>query len=175
MPPSDLSVQPYCDTSPDCVGSLYQNHHVWLTNWLRRKLGNQHDAADLAHDTFVRIMQSRILATLREPRNYLTTVAHGLVVDLWRRRALEKAYLETLDTLPIQHHPSAEAQALIQEQLIRLDHMLSGIGHKAKQAFLLSMIEGASYPTIARRLNISERTVGNYLAKAMERCCLLIH
>jgi len=174
MPSTETSAPLSGVTTSDSIGSLYHAHHVWLTNWLRHKLGNQHDAADLAQDTFVRVMQSHLIATLREPRNYLTTVARGLVVDLWRRRALEKAYLDTLSALPIEHHPSVEAQAIIQEQLIKLDLMLSGLGHKVKQAFLLSVIEGVSYPDIARRLNISERTVGNYLAKAMERCCLLI-
>lgn len=172
---SDHSAPLLHQTTSECIGTLYQTHHVWLTGWLRHKLGNQHDAADVAHDTFVRVMQSRLAATLREPRSYLTTVARGLVVDLWRRRALEQAYLDTLATLPIAHHPSVEAQALIQEQLIRLDQMLNGLGHKVKQAFLLSVIEGATYPAIAQHLNISERTVGNYLAKAMERCCLLMN
>ncbi|MVW72069.1 sigma-70 family RNA polymerase sigma factor [Bordetella sp. 15P40C-2] len=158
----------------DCVGSLYQAHHAWLTGWLRRKLGNQHDAADLAQDTFVRLMQSRLAAGLREPRGYLTTVARGLVVDLWRRRALEQAYLEALQALPVEHHPSVESQALIQERLIQLDRLLNGLGAKVKAAFLLSVVEGATYPIIAQRLQVSERTVGNYLAQAMERCCLLM-
>lgn len=43
------------------VRSLYIDHHGWLQGWLRRKLGNACDAADLAHDTFVRVMVSRRL------------------------------------------------------------------------------------------------------------------
>jgi len=161
-------------SATECVGTLYQRHHPWLNSWLRRKLGDQHDAADVAHDTFVRVLQSRLADRIQEPRSYLTTIARGLVVDLWRRRALEQAYLQVLQTLPVEHQPSLEAQALIQEQLIRLDRMLNGLGAKVKQAFLLSVIEGATYPTIAQRLGISERTVSHYMARAMERCCLLI-
>ncbi|WP_439645857.1 sigma factor [Methylobacillus glycogenes] len=36
--------------------SLYSNHHGWLYGWLKRKLGDAGDAADLAQDTFVRIL-----------------------------------------------------------------------------------------------------------------------
>ncbi|MFL9609593.1 sigma factor [Methylobacillus sp. Pita2] len=38
------------------VHQLYSSHHGWLYAWLRKKLGCQHIAADLAHDTFVRLM-----------------------------------------------------------------------------------------------------------------------
>ncbi len=33
---------------------LYVQHH----GWLRRRLGNPADVADLAHDTYVRVMES---------------------------------------------------------------------------------------------------------------------
>ena len=38
--------------------SLYQNHHPWLESLLRKRLGNRDDAADLAQDTFVRLLRS---------------------------------------------------------------------------------------------------------------------
>ncbi|MCD0501659.1 sigma-70 family RNA polymerase sigma factor [Bordetella petrii] len=173
MPLPAASAHPHLSRT-EGVAALYQAHHTWLTGWLRGKLGNPHDAADVAHDTFVRVLQSRLAASIQEPRSYLSTIARGLVVDLWRRRALEQAYLEALEAVPAEHLPSLEAQALIQEQLVRLDRMLNGLGSKVKQAFLLSVVEGTPYPVIAERLGISVRTVSNYMAKAMERCCLLL-
>ncbi|MNC77743.1 putative RNA polymerase sigma factor FecI [compost metagenome] len=47
------------------------------------------------------------------------------------------------------------------------------MGTKVKQAFILSQFDGLTYPQIAERLNISTRTVNNYMAKAMEHCCLM--
>ena len=38
--------------------ALYSEHHGWLQNWLRGKLGCAADAADLAQDTFLRILLS---------------------------------------------------------------------------------------------------------------------
>ena len=87
-------------------------------------------------------------STLREPRSYLATIARGLLIDLWRRRALEQAYLQVLESLPEAHHPSLEEQALVMERLVRLDRMLDGLGRKVKAAFLMAMIEGASYPCL---------------------------
>ncbi|MBA4002871.1 MAG: RNA polymerase subunit sigma, partial [Delftia sp.] len=60
------------------VQSLYRDHHRWLRDWLRRKLGCSHHAADLAHDTFVRLLGRKERADPVDPRAYLTTIAHGL-------------------------------------------------------------------------------------------------
>lgn len=44
----------------DAVHTLYSTHHGWLHNWLRAKLGNSFDAADLAQDTFIRVLRHRL-------------------------------------------------------------------------------------------------------------------
>lgn len=38
------------------VEGLYHAHHNWLTGWLRRRLGCPHSAADLAQDTYMRLL-----------------------------------------------------------------------------------------------------------------------
>ena len=43
-------------TSDTPVQALYGAHHGWLLGWLRKKLNNQPQAADLAHDTFTRLL-----------------------------------------------------------------------------------------------------------------------
>jgi len=78
-----------------------------------QKLGNAFDAADLAQDTFTRILGTRDLAGIKEPRAYLTTVAKGLVINWYQRQALERAYLEALALLPEPQAPSAEQRYII--------------------------------------------------------------
>jgi len=39
--------------------TLYSEHHGWLFAWLRGKLGNRTEAADLAQDTFLRLLGKR--------------------------------------------------------------------------------------------------------------------
>ena len=71
--------------------------------WLRAKLQCADHAADLAHDTFVRLLTAPPEGrhTLREPRAYLTTVAQRLLIDHYRRLSLEQAWLETLAQQPV--------------------------------------------------------------------------
>lgn len=80
----------------DPITELYANHHGWLRGWLRKKSGGHDRAADLAHDTFVRILSSNIPTALDQPRAYLTTIAKGLLINWHQRQALERAYLDAL-------------------------------------------------------------------------------
>jgi RNA polymerase sigma-70 factor (ECF subfamily) len=100
-------------------------------------------------------------------------IAKGLLVDLLRRRSLEQSYLEALAAIPQCQQPSLEEQAILLQALIDIDRMLQGLGSKVRQTFILSQFDGLTYPQIAERLNISIRTVNNYMAKAMEHCCLM--
>ena len=71
------------------VSSLYTDHHGWLRGLLRRKLGNAFDAADLAHDVYLHLMKTGRVPPAGESRRHLTRIANGMVIDLYRRRALK--------------------------------------------------------------------------------------
>ena len=80
------------------VKSIYDAHHGWLECWLRKRLGNASDAADLAQDTFVRVLTKEM--AIREPRAMLTTIAQGMVANFYRRRDIELAYEQALAAWP---------------------------------------------------------------------------
>ncbi|MBF8658978.1 sigma-70 family RNA polymerase sigma factor [Pseudomonas putida] len=152
---------------------LYREHRGWLEGWLRRRMGNAWDAADLSQDTFLRVMASaQPLIDIREPRAYLLTVGKRLLSNLHQRRSLEKAYLEALMHLPEQHAPSPEQRWLLLETLQALDQLLDGLKPVVRKAFLLSQLEGLSYAEIASRLGVCERSVKRYMAQAYEHCLL---
>lgn len=160
--------------SSEFVADLYSEHHGWLKGWLRRKLGCSHQAADIAQDTFIKLLTAPTLDTLQQPRAYLATVANRLMLDWFRRQTVEQRYLELLASLPEQEQPSVEEQALFREALFEVDRMLEGLGPKVREVFILSQFEELPYAEIARRVGISVRSVNNYMARAMAHCCLLL-
>lgn len=158
------------DSQQQRLGLLYNEHQGWLQTWLRKKLGCVAEAADLTQDTFVRIALQRELETLREPRAYLRTVAHGLMVNHLRRRRLEQDYLAALASLPELQTPSPEQQALLLETLHEINTMLDGLPVKVKIAFLSVQLEGASHQQIAEQLNVSVSSVRKYIMRALAHC-----
>lgn len=160
----------------DPVAALYQEHRSWLHRWLKRKLDCDEQALDLIQTTFVRVLLKRDeIAQLREPRAYLTTIAHGLVNDFWRRQKLERAYLEALATLPETTYPSEEQRAEAIETLLQIDLMLDKLSPPVRQAFLLSQLDGLTYKQISIKLEVSERTIKNYMAQAMLQCLQIVN
>ncbi len=152
------------------IESLYCDHHGWLQAWLRRRLGNSSDAADLAHDTFLRILGRGQREQIWEPRAYLATIANGLVVSHWRRRELERAWLEALAAQPEAVSPSPEERALILETLEQIACMLDGLPARCREIFLLSQLEGLTYPQIAARLETSVNVVQKAMTRAVGHC-----
>jgi len=161
-------------SSPEfAVQALYRSHHGWLNAWLRARLGNAADAADLAQDTFVRLLQRSERLELKAPRAFLRTIARGLVIDHWRREEIERAYLETIAHLPEAETPSAETRALVIELLESIARMLEGLRPKVRQAFLLAQCEGLTHKQIAAQMGLSLRSVERYVADALYHCYVL--
>lgn len=158
---------------PD-VESLYTAHHGWLLNWLRRRLPNASQAADLAHDAFLRLLTGRQRESICEPRVLLAHIAKGLMIDQWRRQDIERAYLEALAGLPEQVAPSPEQRLVILQALERIDQLLDGLRPCVREAFLLAQLEDLSYADIATRLNVTTRSVERYMAQALFHCHLAL-
>ncbi|WP_028696069.1 sigma-70 family RNA polymerase sigma factor [Pseudomonas cremoricolorata] len=164
--------------SPGTAGSdlenLYRAHHGWIRQWLQRKLGNAHDAAELAQDVFVRLLSKpRSFNDAEHAKAYLGRMSRNACVDFWRRRRIELAYMEVLAAQPEQLLPSLEHQAIILETLAQLQAMIDRMPKRVAQAFCLAQLQGMKQREIAEQLKVSERSVNNYLAQAMYQCLLL--
>lgn len=156
--------------APSSAHALYSDHHGWLHAWLSKRLGSSNDAADLAHDTFVRILARDQIASMREPRAFLMTVAQGLLSNMLRRRKVEHAYLDALAALPARKHPDPESCALVLEALLEIDRLLDGLPHRAKQIFLMAQVDGMTQAAIAQELHLSLPTVRRDLIRAIDHC-----
>lgn len=153
------------------VEVLYVRHHSWLKGWLQRRLGQAADADDLAQDTFVRIIRSRNpVAELKQPLAYLATIANSLLVNRWRRLAVERAYAEALATQPEHVELSAEQRYLLIETLTEIDALLQGLSPRVREIFLLSQLDGMTYKQIAAQLELSVNQVQKSMLKAFSRC-----
>ncbi|MCC6916959.1 MAG: sigma-70 family RNA polymerase sigma factor [Nitrosomonas sp.] len=154
------------------IDILYRDHHNWLFTWLRKKLSCQHQAADIAQDTFTRILALSHLPHLQEPRAYLVTTAKRLIINQSRKQQIEQLYLaalaqsvETADAFP---SPERIISAI--EILDKFSRILAGLAEKPRQAFMLHYFEGFTHAEIATQLGVSDRMVRKYLMQTLVHC-----
>ena len=150
----------------------YRQHHHWLQAWLGKRLGCRHQAADIAHDTFLRLLARPQHSD--SPRALLSHIAQGLLVDKWRRQDVERAYAEVVATLPPAHAPSPDIALQVIDTVLLLDKMLAALPVRSRQVFWLAQIEELPYADIARRLGISLATVKRHLRDALVQCMLVL-
>lgn len=152
------------------LAELYNDHQGWLHAWLRKKLSCTHLAADLSHDTFVRLLVKQEQVVMQEPRAYLLTIAQRVLSNYWRREKIERAYELALLQMPEATTPSPEERAILLETLMTIDQLLDGLPLAVKRAFLYSQLDGLGHAQIAEQLGVSITTVKRYLVKAGAQC-----
>ena len=146
--------------STNSVEHVYRTHGQWLVAFLRRRVGAQ-DAEDLAQETYARVARANIVA--HSPKALLARVALSAAADLARRRATRPNIVcepdhETAGVL------GGQAEALLLKQIILK------LPPRLREVFLLSRFGGLTYEEIARRCNISVKTVEARMTKALAMC-----
>ena len=72
--------------------------------------------------------------------------------------------------LPEQEVPSPESRAVVLETLIEIDRLLDGLKPRVREAFLLSQLDGLTYPQIAERMGLSISSIQQYMTLAFSHC-----
>lgn len=153
---------------------FYKEHHSWLLRWMCSRLDCSSQAQDLTQETFIDVLVKQKQTSLKKPRAYLSSVARNLMIDFFRRKSVEQAYLNTLSQGEATLLISPEDSQCIIETLMELDRLLDDLGERAKQIFLLAQLDGLSYVAIGKQLGISVTTVRKHFIRAMSQCLQLI-
>lgn len=165
-----MLLPPSLNSDQSLLTRMYVDDRPWLLGRLYSRLRNIEDAEDVAGDTFVQLIQTPKLASVREPRALIITIAKRLVWKLWRRRELETAWLDSLTRKGEAIAPSPEEQLSILQTLHQVDQMLDGLSTKARAAFLYSQLDGLTHKEIAATLGVSVSMVRQYIGQALQRC-----
>ncbi|QOJ10410.1 MAG: sigma-70 family RNA polymerase sigma factor [Nitrosomonas sp. H1_AOB3] len=165
------------DTGTAVIDALYREHHRWLLMWLRKKLGCPQNAADLSHDTFVRLLSLQEMPVLREPRAYLLVTANRLMINLNRKHKVEAETLHSIAALLSERTEQDVAHVAAVRQLLEATvlMLIDGLDERSRQAFLLARVEDMTYAEIAETMQVSVSRVKQYLVKALAYCHVHLH
>lgn len=154
---------------------IYRAYQPWISNWLQKRLGCHAQAADLAQDTFVKLItKPQTFPNLQEAKAFVVTIAKGLCIDYWRRKQIEQAWLDNLKLAEEYRLIDEAEQRAIIDTLILLDEWLAKLPADVTRAFIASQVHGFTYAEIADQQQLSERTIKRYIAQALVHCAQLI-
>jgi RNA polymerase sigma factor (sigma-70 family) len=161
------------DTKKGLVERLYAEHYDALRTFFYRRIRARYDAADLAQEVYVRMLQRSDTEGIRNPEAYLYTVASNLVkehavLDLRQANAVDvddASVQELLGELP-----TLDGQLDTNRRMLRLRTVLEQLSPKCRAVVILRYQYELSYQEIAERLGVSSNMVKKYLAHALGHC-----
>jgi RNA polymerase sigma factor (sigma-70 family) len=160
-------------TEPDrealSVHDLIRRHHNSLMHFLSRRLRVAEDAADVAQETYIRLLQYEGSREIHSPSSLLFRIAINVAHDLGRteqtRQAGKQCQIDDLD-LP-SDQPTPEREISGQQDLAILYQAIADLPPKCQQAFLLSRVRHMTYPEIGRHCGISVKMVEKHISHAL--------
>ena len=142
------------------------DHYEELIGTWSRRLRNRQQAQDLAHDTFVRVLESNVDA-VEQPRAYLHQTARNIAVDGFRREELRAAKEQA-------GVPSGSSETGDPEQYMRalqlaesVERALLELPLNCRRVFVWQKIEGLTQAEIAERLGLSKNMVEKYMIRTL--------
>ena len=144
-----------------------------LLRYLTARVGNPHDAQDIAQEGYLRLLRVKDADAIEKLEGYIFRIVTNLANEhLYKRgRSIETLDLDTLierggDGDAYKGEVELEARAAIQ----KLDKILEELPPLYRAILLLRKRDGYSHAEIAERVGKSKATVHIYLTRALTRC-----
>lgn len=174
--PATASSSPGAQALPTPPGpAVLERYHHELLSFLARQVDDRDTAADLAQESFARVLAAQASGkAITDARALLYRTARNLVTDQYRRATVRRH--ENVDTLaddelpraPLHLHPD---EALASRQVIEAYlATIAELPERCRQVFILSVFENLTYGQIAREMGISVSMVEKHVVRAMVAC-----
>lgn len=147
-------------------------YHSSLLRFLRKRLRVKEDAADVAQEAYVRLLQYEGSKSIVSPSSMLFRIAINVANDLSRsrttRRAVDEQSIEGVEVAS--DEPDVERRIAAEQDLDALYAAIEALPPKCKHVFLLSRVKRMSYPEIAQHCGISVKMVEKHISHALKIC-----
>jgi RNA polymerase sigma-70 factor (ECF subfamily) len=157
---------------PSVILSAFQSVEPGLKQYVTRFVLRHQDIEDIVQETFLRAYESEQSQEIRAPKSFLFRVARNIALNEIARKANSLTDLVgDLDSLDvIDNRPTAEQQLEIRRSFDELNAVIGALPRQCRRVLVMRKVFGLSHKEIARRMDISVRTVEKHLAKALQRC-----
>lgn len=154
--------------SQAAFGVLYTRYFRKLYHYVRATVHDTRLSEDIVQELFFDLWQRH--KTL-EPHtllaSYLYRAARNKVVDHLRAEATRKNYAHEFTTFASTYNNNVDDQLALNDLNAIIEKSISELPPRMQMAFRMSRFEHVPIAEIAQRMNISTRTVEDYLTKTL--------
>ena len=152
------------------IARLFREYNGSLVRFVCTRLGNRHEAAEVAQEAYLRLLQLEQTVAEDSLRWYLFKIASHIATDRFRQLTTRGRidHLDEGDELDLAS--PTECSVMAADELAKLVTALRELPPKLRKAFLLCRLGGLSSAQIAARINISDRMVRLYIKRALAYC-----
>ena len=154
---------------------MLERYHRELLNFLTRQVNDRHAAADLAQESYVRVLTLQQGGqVVRDVRALLYRTARNLVIDQHRRRSVRQhehlhGLAEAEQPLAPDHLQPEEALAALQVARAYIS-TIEALPLRCRDAFVLHIFNEWSQAQIAQHMGISVSMVEKHIVRGMVAC-----
>jgi len=146
---------------------LYHRYYEKMNRYCLKALHNQTDAADMTQEVFIKVLDK--LPTLNNPDlwiAWLFRIAHNLVINLHRRRALHRMDSFEENPFEIIAADGVEEKLEIERKLMAIPQLLDELPSQQAKIIRLKYLEGRSIEDLCEEFHIKESAVKMRLLRA---------
>lgn len=158
------------------ICNIFCKYTSEFESYLLRETGSREEAAELAQDAYLRLVQLEGLDRIEQPRAYLFRSAVNLIRDRNRRRKVRAADLHVpIDNLEMADPAVPADEAFADKQTLNLfESAMYELEDRRRQAFLLHRFGEHSHAEIAQTMGISVSFVEKLIRAAVADLKLIL-
>lgn len=143
-----------------------------LRRYLSRFLVREQDIEDVVQEAFLRAFESEKSRQVHSPRSFLFRIARNLALSELARSANRlTVHMGDLSVLNvIDERADSEREFEVNRRIDELGAAIAALPPQCRRVIIMKKVFGFSHGEIARRMEISVRTVEKHLARALQRC-----
>jgi RNA polymerase sigma factor (sigma-70 family) len=147
-------------------------HEPQLRAWLQSRFSSNVPVNDIIQESYLRVLRSRQTEPVNAPKAFLFATARNLALNAARSAKVRGEHVsDPLDeTELLDESANVHETVAHYEELEILTKAIQSLPDRCRQIFTLRKVYGLSQADIARKLDLSPRTVNAQLAIGLNKC-----